>query len=197
MMGAILSSYNSALNSTCTLFSIGLYQKLINPDADNRQVVRSGKIFGWILAVFSMSLAPLLYGQESIFAYLQKMNGLYFIPIFAVVLVGMLSRRVPPIAAKVALVTGFLVIACGYFVPPAPTVVSSMHDFHFLGLVFAYLVVMMLVIGELRPLKDEWTQVDVRAVDMTPWVHARKAGLVLLLLVVDIYVSFADLSVLS
>jgi SSS family solute:Na+ symporter len=197
LMGAILSSFNSALNSTCTLFSLGLYKRVINPRADNRQVVRSGKIFGWILAVFSMSLAPLLYGQESIFAYLQKMNGLYFIPIFAVVLVGMLTRRVPPIAAKVALVTGFLVIACGYFVPPAATVVASMHDFHFLGLVFAYLVVMMLVMGEIRPLREEWVQIDVGAVDMTPWVHARKAGVVLLLLVLAIYVTFADLSVLA
>jgi SSS family solute:Na+ symporter len=197
LMGAILSSFNSALNSTCTLFSLGLYKRVINPQASNRQVVRSGKIFGWILAVFSMCLAPLLYGQESIFSYLQKMNGLYFIPIFAVVLVGMLTRRVPPIAAKVALVAGFLVIACGYFFPPAATVVASMHDFHFLGLVFAYLVVMMLVMGEIYPLKEEWVQVDVGAVDMTPWVHARKAGVVLLLLVVSIYITFADLSVLT
>jgi SSS family solute:Na+ symporter len=197
LMGAILSSFNSALNSTCTLFSLGLYKRVINPQADNRQVVRSGKIFGWILAVVSMCLAPLLFGQESIFAYLQKMYGLYFIPIFSVVLVGMLTRRVPPIAAKAALVTGFLVIACGYFFPPAATVVASMHDFHFLGLVFAYLVIMMLVIGEMRPLQEEWVQTDVGAVDMTPWVHARKAGLVLLLLVVAIYVTFADLSVLA
>ncbi len=81
--------------------------------------------------------------------------------------------------------------------PPAAAVVASMNDFHFLGLVFAYLVVMMLVIGEIRPLKEEWVQEDVRAVDMTPWIHARKAGVVLLLLVVAIYASFADISVLS
>ena len=196
MTGAILSSYNSALNSTCTLFSLGLYRRVINRQASNEQIVRSGKVFGWIIALCSMSLAPLLYGQESIFAYLQKMNGLYFIPILAVVLVGMLTRRVPPIAAKAALLTGFIVIAVGYFVPPAAAVVASMNDFHFLGLVFAYLVVMMLVIGEIRPLKEEWVQEDVRAVDMTPWIHARKAGVILLLLVVAIYASFADISVL-
>ena len=197
MMGAILSSYNSALNSTCTLFSLGLYKKLINKNASNQQLVRSGKIFGWIMAIFSMCLAPLLLEQESIFAYLQKMNGLYFIPILAVVMVGMLTRRVPPVAAKIALVAGFLIIACGYFVPAAASIVASMHDFHFLGLVFSYLVVMMLVIGEIWPLKNEWVQVDVRAVDMTPWKHARKASLVLVLLVLTIYISFADISVLD
>jgi SSS family solute:Na+ symporter len=197
MTGAILSSYNSALNSTCTLFSLGLYRRVINRNATNQQIVRSGKIFGWMLALFSMSLAPLLLGQESIFAYLQKMNGLYFIPILAVVLVGMLTRRVPPIAAKAALGAGFAVIACGYFVPPVAMIVSSMNDFHFLGLVFAYLIVMMLVIGETCPLQQEWVQTDVGAVDMTPWVHAGKAGVILLLLVLSIYVTFADLSVLS
>ncbi len=197
MMGAILSSFNSALNSTCTLFSLGLYKNVFNKNASNQQLVRSGKIFGWLLALFAMTIAPLLFGQTSIFSYLQKMNGLYFIPILAVVLVGMLTRRVPPIAAKISLVAGFTVIAIGYFVPAAATIVESIHDFHFLGLVFSYLVIMMLVIGEIWPLKEEWQQVDVKAVDMTPWIHAKKAGMILFLLVLTIYISFADLSVLS
>jgi SSS family solute:Na+ symporter len=197
MMGAILSSFNSALNSTCTLFSLGLYQSAINRNASNEQVVRSGKVFGWSIAIFSMSLAPLLAGQDSIFSYLQKMNGIYFIPIFSVVLVGMLTRRVPPLAAKLALVSGFVVIAAGYFVPPLALIVDSLNEFHFLGIVFAYLVVLMLIIGELSPLKEEWQQVDVKAVDMTPWAHARKLGAILVLLVLTIYVVFADLSVLA
>jgi SSS family solute:Na+ symporter len=197
MMGAILSSFNSALNSTCTLFSLGLYKSLINKEANNEQVVRSGKIFGWTIAVFSMTLAPLLIGQDSIFGYLQKMNGIYFIPIFSVVLVGMLTRRVPPLAAKLALIMGFTIIACGYFVPPLAKIVESMHNFHFLGIVFAYLVILMLVVGELKPLRDEWVQEDVKAVNMVPWKHARATGAVLVLIVLTIYVVFADLSVLS
>jgi SSS family solute:Na+ symporter len=195
MMGAILSSFNSALNSTCTLFSLGLYNNITRKEASNEQIVRAGKVFGWAIAVFSMSLAPLLAGQESIFSYLQKMNGIYFIPIFTVVLVGMLTRRVPPIAAKIALITGFTIIACGYFIPPFAKIVDSLHEYHFLGLVFACLVILMLVIGEIRPLKEEWTQEDVGAVDMTPWAHARKSGAVLALIVLTIYVVFADFSV--
>ncbi len=120
MIGAILSSFNSALNSTCTLFGLGLYKNVLKKGATEHQVVRSGKIFGWLIAGASMCVAPLLARTKSIFAYLQKMNGLYFIPIFAVVLVGMLSKRIPALAAKVALIVGFLVIAVGYFVPLAP-----------------------------------------------------------------------------
>ncbi len=196
MLGAILSSFNSALNSACTLFSLGLYKPVIRPDADEHSVVRSGKWFGIVLAIAAMLVAPLLARTGQIFSYLQKMNGMYFIPIFAVVLVGMLSRRVPPRAAKLALVMGFAIIAVGYFVPPFDRIVAQMHEFHFLGLVFAYLVVTMLVIGELRPLEREWVQQDAKALDLTPWRHARLASAVLVVAVIAIYLLFADFSVL-
>lgn len=197
MVGAILSSFNSALNSACTLFSMGLYDGVIRKDATEKQVVRSGKIFGWIVAIAAMVIAPLLANTESIFVYLQKMNGIYFIPIFSVVLVGMLSPRVPPKAAKIALVTGFVVIAVGYFVPPFDLIVGSLHEFHFLGIVFAYLVLLMLVIGEISPRGSEFVQEDVKAVDMTPWRYARLFGGILFAIVIVIYVLFADFSVLA
>lgn len=197
MMGAILSSFNSALNSTCTLFSLGLYRNVINKQATEAQVVRSGKIFGWTIAIIAMCVAPLLAKTDSIFSYLQKMNGMYFIPIFAVVIVGMLSKRVPPLAAKLALLAGFITIAVGYFVPPFDSIVASMHEFHFLGVVFCYLVLLMLVIGELRPMEKEWVQQDVKAVDMTPWPKAGWVAIVLLVAVLGIYALFADFTILS
>jgi SSS family solute:Na+ symporter len=196
MIGAILSSFNSALNSSCTLFSLGLYKGVMRKDASEAEVVRSGKIFGWIVAIAAMTIAPLLANTTSIFAYLQKMNGMYFIPIFAVVVVGMATRRVPSFAAKFALVMGFSIIAIGYFVPPFDRIVAAMHEFQFLGLVFAYLVITMLIIGELRPRTTEWEQVDVKAVDMTPWKHAKLAAGILVAIVIAIYVIFADFSVL-
>lgn len=79
--------------------------------------MKSGKVFGILMAIAAMTVAPLLANVGSIFGYLQKMNGMYFIPIFAVVIIGMLSKRVPAIAAKVALIIGFAVIAFGYFIP--------------------------------------------------------------------------------
>lgn len=196
MIGAILSSFNSALNSSCTLFSLGLYKNVLRKDATEQEVVRSGKVFGWIVALVAMSIAPLLAQTTSIFGYLQKMNGMYFIPIFAVVLIGMITKRVPAIAAKAALVVGFTVIAVGYFLWPFSAVVDSIHEFHFLGLVFAWLLILMLVIGEIWPRETEFVQEDVGAVDMTPWKHAKPVGLALIAIVLTIYVTFADFRVL-
>jgi SSS family solute:Na+ symporter len=191
MVGAILSSFNSALNSTTTIFSLGLYKGVLNKDASEEQVVRSGKVFGWIMAFTTMTIAPLLAGQESLFDYLQKMNAIYFIPILAVVIVGLLTKRVPPMAAKTALVGGCLMIAAGYFVPPFDRLPMIMHEFHFVAGVFVLLVALMLWIGKLRPRETDWVHEYTGDVDLTPWRGAVPVGLVLVVLVVLIYAAFA------
>lgn len=193
MVGAILSSFNAGLNSTSALFSIGLYKHMINPKGSEEQVVRAAKIFVVSIAIMAMIIAPILAGQESIFKYLQKMNGIYFIPIFAVVVVGLLNRKVPALAGRVGLILGIVVIAAGYFIPAFSDALSdaNIHEFHFLGIVFVLLVVVMLVIGQIRPRAEAWQMVDTKEVDLTPWSGARWASLVLLLLVILIYVAFA------
>ena len=111
MAGAVLSSFCGALNSTSTLFSLGIYRGLTNTTASEIQVVKAGKTFSAVVALVSMLVAPLLAGQDSIFGYLQKMNALYFIPILSVVVMGLLLKRMPAIAAKVGLIAGVAAIA--------------------------------------------------------------------------------------
>jgi SSS family solute:Na+ symporter len=191
LLGAILSSFNSALNSTCTLFSLGLYKTAINPGADDLATIRAGRRFGWVVAVFAILAAPMLDSTGGIFPYLQKMNGLYFIPIFSVVLLGLLNRRVPPAAARAGLLAGVGLIGAAYFVPPFPRLLEDIHGFHFLGLVFVFLIGLMLLITKLRPLPTPWVAHDAGAVDLMPWRFARPAGAVLLLTVAGIYIFFA------
>lgn len=196
-VGAVLSSFNSALNSTATLFSLGIYKPIINPKAKDAKVIRAGKIFGLFVAITAMTIAPLLANQKSIFDYLQKMNGMYFIPIFAVVVVGLLTKRVPPMAAKLGLITGLISIAIGYFDPRAAVYVQAIHEFHFLGIVFVSLVVMMILIGKIAPTKKEWVQKTTKEVDLTPWKFTKPWGISLFVAVVLLYLAFADWSVLA
>ncbi|EDM25016.1 predicted transporter [Lentisphaera araneosa HTCC2155] len=196
MVGAILSSFNSALNSTCTIFSLGIYPK-IKKDATEDEVVKSGKLFGLVIAISSILIAPMLAGQQSLFDYLQAMNAIYFIPLFSVILVGMLTKRVPAIAAKIGIAFGFISIMTGYFVPPVKEALSGINNFHFLGMVFASIIILMLIIGKVAPRETDFIQEDVKAVDMTAWKHAKLTGGILIVLVGIIYAIFADFSALS
>ena len=197
LVGAILSSFNSALNSTATLFSLGVYKHLIKHDAtDDAHVIRVGKIFGAIIAVVAMIVAPMLAGQASIFDYLQKMNGLYAVPIFSVVLIGLLNRRVPALAANIALIAGFVIIALVYFVPDIAEWASGIHGFHFLGIVFALLVGFMLIMAKVAPRETPWEHRASGQVDLTPWKYAKPVGIGLVVVVLLLFITFADVSAL-
>ena len=82
LFGAILSSFNSVLNSSVTLFGIDVYKQHINQAANEKTVVKYGKRFGIILAITSMFIAPLIAKAGSLFDYLQEINGIYSIPYF-------------------------------------------------------------------------------------------------------------------
>lgn len=194
LLGAILSSFNSALNSTCTLFSLGIYKRMVRKDADDRHVVRAGRWFGVIITVISIAVAPLLAETGGIFNYLQKMNAIYFIPILTVVAVGMLTRRVPAKAAKFALIAGILLIATGYFLPPFNRIQNVMSEYHFVAIILLILVAAMLIIGKVSPRKTDYFPQDAKATDLTPWTGAKYAGAVLLVAVFVIYAMFADFS---
>ncbi len=200
LVGAILSSFNSALNSTATLFSLGVYRGMIKREATDQQVIGVGKIFGAVIALISMTAAPFLLNVKGgIFEHLQFMNGLYFIPIFAVVVVGFAAKRVPPIAASVALVVGFTVMCLGHFVWKDETtgLTLGMHGYHFLGAVFVSLIAIMLVIGAIKPKEKAWENVHSGDVDLTPWGLAKPVGAGIVIFVLVLYASLADFSVLK
>lgn len=193
MVGAILSSFNSALNSTATLFSLGVYQHLCKGAKGNdRKIINNGKLVGLIAALLAMSSAPFLAGKDSIFSYLQKMNGLYFIPIFAVVLAGFLFKRAGALAANISLVGGCGILLLGYFVPPFSGWAAKVHGFHFLGIVFALLMIFQFIMSKARPLPQDWEHKYSGEVDLTPWKWAKPLGFGIVAFVVVIYLSFAD-----
>ena len=194
LLGAILSSFNSALNSTCTLFSLGIYKQLVRKNADDRHVVRAGRWFGVIITIISISVAPLLAETGGIFNYLQKMNAIYFIPILTVVAVGMLTKRVPAKAAKFALIAGIVLIAAGYFLPPFNRIQNVMSEYHFVAIVLLILVAAMLIIGKVSPQETDYLPQDAKTTDLTPWAGAKYAGIALLAAVFVIYAFFADFS---
>ena len=82
------------LNSSVTLFGIDIYKQHVNPEANERTVVKYGKMFGIILAISAMFIAPLIANAESLFAYLQEVNGIYSIPILTIIVVGYLMNFV-------------------------------------------------------------------------------------------------------
>ncbi len=61
MFGAILSSFNSVLNSVNTMFTMDIYKEFINKNASERKLVSVGKNIGIVFAIFSVIVGPMVY----------------------------------------------------------------------------------------------------------------------------------------
>ena len=186
LMGSILSSFNSALNSASTLFSLQFYSGYINKNASGEQIVKIGKYFGIGLAVASIMIAPILDQMQSIFEYLQKVNGLYSVPIIGIFMLGIGTKHVPAIAAKIGMIVGMAFYAFFTFVNIKDVPVffangdGDLHWLHGYFISFISSVVVMLVIGYIKPKSIEEIAIsDQRVpapVDMTPWHQAKNAS---------------------
>ena len=198
LMGSILSSFNSALNSASTLFSLQFYKGYINQNASGEQIVKTGKRFGIFLALASMMIAPMLAQTQSIFQYLQKVNGLYSVPIIGIFLLGITTKHVPAVAAKVGMIVGMAIYAFFSFenlhnVPEFFADASGdLHWLHGYFISFVSAVLVMLVIGKYRPkTADEIAISDLRdpaPVDMTPWSESRKVSIGIMGATIAIYI---------
>lgn len=192
LFGAILSSFNSALNSSVTLFGVDIYKSHIRPNATESQTVKAGKKFGIILALLSMLIAPLIaYAPDGLFGYLQKVNGCYSIPILTIIIVGYLTKYVPAVAAKVSIASGVLLyiayVLLDEFVLPG----FFPHYLHVMAILFVFNILLMLLIGRFYPLKKAYMQLYTNQVDINPWKYLKVSGILISLIVIFIYIYFA------
>ena len=198
LMGSILSSFNSALNSASTLFSLQFYKGYINKEANGEQIVAVGKKFGILLAIASIFIAPMLDQMQSIFEYLQKVNGLYSVPIIGIFLLGITTKHVPAIAAKVGMIAGMLFYAFFSFVniKDVPTFFADgageLHWLHGYFISFILSIAIMLLIGKIKPKSEEEIAISDEKVpapvDMTPWTNAKNVSMAIMATTVGIYI---------
>jgi SSS family solute:Na+ symporter len=193
LLGAVLSSFNSLLNSASTLFAVDLYQPL-RPRAGDAELIRVARLTGIVLALFSFFVAPLLqYAPEGLWQLIRRFTGFYNIPIIAIVVMAVLTsrtrHRVPPAGALAAI--AFHLVAYGGL-----TFIwdSGIHFIHLYAILFVAEVAIMAVMARRHP-GAAVPIPDAHAVDMTPWRHAGTVSVVLLATMVAVYLLFSPLGV--
>ncbi len=201
MVGAVLSTFNSVLNSSATLFCRDIYGSVLRPDASQREFVFAGRACSILLALAAMLIAPMIDTSGSLYNYLQRINATFFGPMLAVTLMGMLSSRVSALAAKVGLICGpvlfFLLVFT--FDDSVQTLLQQLvgtseeiHFLHFLAIVFVMVVGFMLLSARLWPARNPQPEPGEPRVDMTPWRYARPIGALVCACTVAVYVLLAQ-----
>ncbi len=214
LFGAVLSSFNSLLNSSSTLFGVDLYRQYFNKEAAELKTVKAGKIFGMFLAIISMTISPFIANApDGLFSYIQESLGSLSVPILAVVTVGIITKKVPALAAKIVLTVGVLLYLISQFVLAPHFVEGALaeaaangitnakalgiikakaypHFLHIMGILFVLNVGFMLLMGKLYPSKKVYTPKITEQIDITPWKYAKVVGLIITILVLSTYFIF-------
>ena len=129
LFGAVLSSFNSLLNSSATLFGFDLYKQYFNKKASEKDTVKAGKVFGLFLALIAMIISPFIANApDGLFSYIQQALGSLSVPILAVVTIGIVTKRVPAKAAKLVLVGGVIMYLISLLVLQPHFTKSALDD---------------------------------------------------------------------
>ena len=138
-----------------------------------------------------MFVAPFLYyASDGLFGYLQTVNGAYSVPILTVIIVGVLTKRVPAISAKGGIIFAFTFYVT-YIILSKGFEMELPHFLHFQFAAFVLTIILMLVIAKIKPRETDYVQAYTKQVDVTPWKHVKTAGLIICAVVISTYLIFS------
>ncbi|OMP78687.1 MULTISPECIES: sodium/solute symporter [unclassified Chitinophaga] len=111
LTAAIVASLAGKANSISTIFTLDVYKKYINKEADEKKLVWTGRltIVVAMLVAIAFTWNDLLgIGGAGGFTFIQKYTGFISPGVFAMFLLGMFWKRTTGAAAVAGIVTGFL-----------------------------------------------------------------------------------------
>ena len=195
LFGAILSSFNSVLNSASTMFTLDLYRTAINPKASDMQCVKVGKIYGTCAGAVAICVAPFVMFAQGITTFLNSMSQFVSLPILFTVLGALIFRKAPKYAPKV--ITAVHVIAYGAFMIIKPCYPTSGEPIHYLYAIAVLFVVEFAIMWYLNKYRgtEEYVPADVGAVDLTPWKYRHIVCIIGIILAIGIYILFSPIGI--
>lgn len=179
LFGAILSTFNSFINSAATLFCYDIYRPIFKKDISDEDLIKVAKIAGTVIAIVSMIIAPLLqYGTGGLFLLLKRFAGFFNIPIVALVAVGFLNRTVSGKAARITVLLHVILYFSLVWIFKV-----KVNFVHVMGSLFVFDIIVMFILGSVFKREKEYvpSAKNKSNVDLTDWKYVREFSALLVL----------------
>ena len=169
MLAALMSSLSSLFNSSASLFTVDIYQKL-RPNASEKSLVNVGRMATFVVVGLGLLWIPIMprIASGGLYQYLQSVQGYLAPPITAVFLLGLFYKRTTAPAAVTGLGLGTLmglgkltiqaIYGTGEGKISDPDWLAAVGDFHFLytsGILFAATVTIVLLVSHITTAPDD------------------------------------------
>ncbi len=163
LLAALMSSLASLFNSSASLFTVDIYEKL-RPGRDEKHLLNVGRVATTVVVGLGMIWIPVMakISGGGLYQYLQSVQGYLAPPITAVFLLGVFWPRLNSAGATWALGGGFILGMAKLFIQARygagkvedPAFLAAIGDFNFLyatGVLFAISAVIMIVASMMTP----------------------------------------------
>lgn len=117
-LAALMSTASALANAVGTIFSLDVFRRLVRPRADDRELVRAGRLASAAALVLAAAATPLVPRLGGIFQYFQTGVTYMATPFVSVILMGMLWRRTNYVGALAGLLGGLAIqigLALGFW----------------------------------------------------------------------------------
>ena len=184
IMGAVLSTFNSVLNSAATIFSIDIYKEHFGKNCTDKKLVKVGKLTSTVLAIFAIMAAPMVANApDGLYQLLQQLNGIFFIPIASIMLAGFFLKKVSATGAKAALFVGL-----AFYITTTFILKTDIHFVHIWGIEFLINLAVMFGVSYFYPQDKEFKTTDLHILDMKEWKYTKHLSIFLCFLTILIYI---------
>ena len=184
IMGAVLSTFNSVLNSAATIFSIDIYKEHFGKNCTDKKLVKVGKLTSTVLAIFAIMAAHMVANEpDGLYQLLQQLNGIFFIPIASIILAGFFLKKVSATGAKAALFVGL-----AFYITTTFILKTDIHFVHIWGIEFLINLAVMFGVSYFYPQDKEFKATDLHILDMKEWKYTKHLSIALCFVTLLIYI---------
>jgi SSS family solute:Na+ symporter len=186
ILGAVISSLASMLNSASTIFTMDIYGKYISKQASQKNLVAVGRICVGLFMVIGCVISPMLANPEfgGIFKYIQEFQGFISPGILAVFVFGLVVKKVPGFAGVVGLLVNPLIYGVLKIAAPSLAFLDRM------ALSFASLLIIMAILTAIKPLHNPKDLPHNTEIDLKSSPIAKLLGIVVVAVTITLYVIF-------
>ncbi|MFD1805813.1 solute:sodium symporter family transporter [Pasteurella oralis] len=194
LFGAILSTFNSFLNSAATIYCKDLLPSISSKTWSDKDLILHAKKVSAVMAILTMIIGPLLmFGTDGIFLLTKRFAGFVNIPIVALFAVGLFNKTVSGLAARIALLLHVVLYFSIVWVFKV-----KVNFVYVMAALFVFDVIVMLVLGKFFKREPyEESKENKEGVDLTNWEYAPVTVASLVLGLITLYTLLSPLGLAS
>lgn len=199
VMGAVVSSLASMMNAASTIFTIDIYNKFVNKNASQHQLVWSGRILVIVATVVGCLVAPMINNPifSGAFNFIQEFQGFISPGILTIFLFGLFVPRCPRIAGALGLVLSPLIYGALFIITKStnfePGSLLNLLIDPFLNRMAITIVFISIVLGAMtavRPLPEPIKLPVKEGMDIRSSRSAKIGGVIVVLATIALYIVF-------